>query len=137
MVAFEVEGEVTEATEGSPFIVGRRLRYCLKLSADGTFDNSGFPTPGAPLPGTWEGGTDSSYVAEIDGERDGSALTLVQTGSVIVDEDGVLPDGSPRRELTAETTVSLTDGTVVVRTSDTGVEMDIDDFNNRQFLCQN
>ena len=50
------------------------------------------------------------------------------TVSVTVDENG-------GQELTGESTVSLTDGTVVVRTSATGVGMDIDDFHGQKWMC--
>jgi hypothetical protein len=110
-VTFAVEVVVTEnPTDASA--VGNVLwaPNCYTLSADGTFDDPGFPTAEAPVLGSWENrwdGTTSSYVAQADG----GGLNLEQTGSVTVDET------TGDLQLTAETTLSTGESLVAVVTS--------------------
>ena len=83
---------------------------CYTLSADGTFNDPGFPSPEAPIAGTWENGWDgssSSYVAEAAG----AGLTLTQTGQITVDED------TGEVSLAAESDVALDGETVATAIS--------------------
>lgn len=112
--SFAVEVTVLQSADpGLP--AGTTLPNCYTFAADGTWTDPIFPSPGAPVDGTWEGraaGRVIGYRAEVDA----GVVTLQQHGLVL--SSRVHPT-----RLVARTTVAV-EGDPVLRVRSVGTEVD-------------